>query len=155
MAIHKTTENASHISEIPSQYQGSFAVFSCHSILEEFQQLHDLLCNEYPTLKSSARMEDNEWKTLIVRLCSGFSLHFESNIYLDFLEQQTDIEIQALLHQLKRALASLRYTKDVVDHASSPTGLLLPVTFVNRIDMLLGGAHVPVVWVRQLDLLKF
>ncbi|WP_338726581.1 hypothetical protein V8687_03835 [Shewanella baltica] len=156
MPSHVTEQNATHVSHIPHQYQGCFAVFSRRAIMDEYQLLHDLLKSEYPSLKSSKNMEDNEWETLIKNLCSRFSLLFETDTYVDFLRGgMSDQDLRALLRQLQRVLAALRYTEGVLDHMSSPTGLLLPASFSNRMNMLLGHAALPVVWVRMLDVMAF
>ncbi len=155
MSLRITEQNATHVSDIPFQHQGCFAVFSRQSIVDEYQQLHDLLKSEYPSLNSSANLEDDEWQALITDLCSRFSLVFESDIYCLFLIQKSDREIRALLRQLQRVLAGLRYAEDELDHMGSSTGLLLPASFSNRTDMLLGRATLPLVWVRMLDVLAF
>lgn len=155
MPLHITEQNATQVSDIPFQYQGGFAVFSRQSMIDEYQLLHDLLKSEYPLLNSSTNLEDEEWQVLITDLCSRFSLVFGSDTYCQFLMQKNDRELRALLRQLQRVLAGLRYAEDELDHMGSSTGLLLPASFSNRTDMLLGRASLPLVWVRMLDVLAF
>ena len=61
-----------------------------------------------------------------------------------------------LANRIRGALKAVRYASRAIDpNDSEATGLLLPTSFARRIDMLLGGAVLPVAWVRRLNLFRF
>jgi len=70
--------------------------------------------------------------------------------------EATETERAALAFQIRRALKACRYVERCPepDWHSTET-LLVPVSYAERLSLVLGQGMLPVAWVRRLDLLRF
>lgn len=150
--IELCTEAACSLKSNPVLFPDAMALFTPAQIKTEIKSLSKKLL---PLDNVEADLSDDEWNLLINNflLCIGLMPGNES---VDDIQMLTTDEERYLIHQqLKKVVAALDYASRCVDAQSSPTGLLLPVSYQSRLRYLLGYGQLPVAWVRTLDILKF
>ncbi|MBI5782348.1 MAG: hypothetical protein HZA69_01240 [Gammaproteobacteria bacterium] len=139
--------------DLPREY--AFAVFSAEEIREEMRRLKKAL--ETAPGIAPDDFTNEEWRGLI----AGLRLHLgpaepRNDSLREWAHGATDRERLALAYQVRRALSALAYAPGIYGSDYDPTTIvLLPVSYAQRIELLLGTGVLPVAWIRRLDLLKF
>lgn len=95
-------------------------------------------------------MDELDWSEFIERILSRLGPLPDTENVARALQSETDLDRAALAFQLRRALSAVRYARQ-----SDLTCLLLPLSYAERVEMLLGRAHLPMAWISVLDVLQF
>lgn len=131
------------------------SVFSVEEIRDEMRRLGKAL--GIAPGAGPPELMDDEWQEIIISLCSSVGASEpRSDSVREWVRGATDRERLALAYQIQRALSALAYAPGIYGSDYDPTTtVLLPVSYAQRIELLLGTGALPVAWIRRLDLLKF
>lgn len=139
---------------LPRQY--TFNLFTAGEISNEvatlYAALQSLGVNGTGDLPD---ISDEQWESFIWSLAQSFGpLAPDSDSVLHAVEGMHEPHLLAAL--ASRCLAAVQGLSHAAEDAGpiDPAWLLLPATFAQRFEMLLGEARMPLVSVRQIDLLQ-
>jgi hypothetical protein len=94
-------------------------------------------------------IEETEWHSIAMDLTITFGPVFSDAACAAWAQRATERDRQALAVQLQRALRAVNDASSLVDSiGSAVTGALLPISFSQRVLVLLGSGDLPVAWVR-------
>lgn len=142
------------VCDLPREYP--LAIFSVDEIREGLRRLEAALAVTVGGAEPP-NMTNEEWRDLIVTLRPRLGASEpRSDTLSEWAREATDRERLALAYQVRRALSALAYAPGIYGSDYDPTTtVLLPVSYAQRIELLLGAGVLPVAWIRRLDLLKF
>lgn len=136
--------------EFKSIGKEAISVFSIDSIENELLSLAGKLELSLDT-NVDIDISEYDWHTII----SDFLQHLGASSEIDtytILSLQNDLQVQTLSFRFQQALKSLKLARYYVDEKGLATGLLLPISFAKRIELLIALAQLPLAWVRVLDI---
>lgn len=136
---------------LPRQY--ALAIFTIEEIRAELRQLLRALG---PEVNEMYETDDEGWREIINSLYLHLGAGHGTGIVKAWARATTCHHRQAMQAQIKRALAAAAHAGKLSGPGYRRTEcVLLPTTYAQRIELLLGQGVLPVVWVKRLDLLKF
>ncbi|WP_126456697.1 hypothetical protein [Sulfuriflexus mobilis] len=148
----KNAQPAVPIREVARKYP--LAIFTVSEMKSELTMIRRAM--KLPaTTEPLDDCDDDEWNDIISDFMAYLGPLPESDICTQWALSATDRSRQIVAVQICRALRAIKHASGLVDDTSTATGLLLPISFSERIELLLGRALLPLAWVRQLDILRF
>lgn len=156
-AVYKLDDPAYSLSAVSSSFKDPLVLFPISAVIDECHQLWSAIHSNWSAeeLTSQSDIDDSEWGELMHDFSLCFGPMCESDKFAQWLDDLAYEEAQAIAIQLNRVIQALHYAEQSVDDTGSATGLLLSPSFVHRFLTLVGKAVVPVVWLHNLDVLKF
>lgn len=149
-----------YIQLLPLPMQSTFAMFSFADIRHELNNLYEVASTLYNIKNvrcNDISFKDGEWASFIyaMKLCFG-SLPPETDTLKRALHGTEWHEGAALGLQTRKALKALIFAEENVEKQYGDQAcLLLPVTYAQRFEMLIGEGRLPAASVTQFDVLKF
>ena len=155
MRLHRLLTEPDSASDIRFIRGESLSVFTPKEIATELRAMRrhmKLPAKPDPT----GNIEDGEWFEAVEQLSGSLGPALQGDTCSAWARTEEERIRLEVARRIRSILKAVQYASRVVDpNDSSATGLLLPTSFARRIQVLLGGAVLPVAWVRRLDLFSF
>lgn len=140
-------DNVDVLDKIP---MAPFSIGEIRSELKRLEKILAVTCDEAP------EMDDGEWQDLIAQLLRVVDDREPEISFAEWVRVAQGPSRMALAFQVRRGLKALQYARRWKGPAHMPTDVvLLPASFSQRLDYLLGTGVLPLAWICRLDLLRF
>ncbi len=144
-------DDLSRVGDLRTHALGLFAIASVASELAAIRAALTVPRTAFPI----DSFDEEEWAEIMIDLRHTVGPAIETDTLSGWARSARPTWHHTVAFQIDRLLRCLHQATGCVDQEGGAIGLLLPISFADRVDFLLGSAQVPLAWVRQLDGLKF
>lgn len=142
---------ADAIRDVPREYP--MALLTTSQVAAELDGLVRAL-PESPDMPLDA-FGNEAWADMMESLVMALGPISEADSVAAWGRSATALELSALHRQIQRAQRAVAQAhEELTRPGQAGTGILLPVSYAHRIQLLLGTGVLPVAWVRRLDVLR-